>query len=84
MTRSGVPGSRSEQVGVEGGFIELGSFAYTYALHPSGVASDGQTLQPLLLVGTGWLPTAEVAEYELNRAVLDRIMASLRWTETAP
>lgn len=77
----GRPANRNEQVGTGGGFLPLGSFRYTYTVAPSGTYSDGETLEPILFATANWLPTDAVRRYELDRAVLDRIMASFQFTD---
>ena len=76
-----VPAGRAEQVGVGGGFLDMGSFHYGYTLNLSESTPAGDDLATFITAATTWLMDEDVAEYELNRAVLDRIMASLEFTE---
>lgn len=77
----GVPAGRAEQVGVGGGFLDMGSFHYGYTLNRSGSAPAGDDQATFIAAATTWLIDEDVADYELNRAVLDRIIASLEFTD---
>lgn len=74
---AGRPASRSEQVGVGGGFIPHGSHAYSYTVWIEGNCCDEAELSVIAVAGTDWQIEDDPAEYILDKAVLDRIMASL-------
>ena len=71
---------RAEYVGVGGGFIPIGSFLYQYLLVLEGdLVEGGDANAEVLIASTDWLPADDLDAYVLNRAVLDRIMASIEF-----
>jgi hypothetical protein len=70
----GFPGYRSEQIGVwyEGGAYEALPPTYSYGAILSDEAAEGPALM-------AWTSSQGHADYVLNKAVLDRIMASIRF-----
>jgi hypothetical protein len=73
--------SRSEQVGVGGGFISFGSHAYGYNVWIEGTCCDEGELSVIAVARTDWQIEDDPAEYILHKAILDRIMASLTFEE---
>lgn len=93
----GRPARRREEVGVGGmmptpgwayhrfgpGWLPLGSRGYAYLVAPTGHFPQGRGPSgvPVLWATTAWLIEQDPEVYETNRAVLDRIMASMRFEE---
>jgi hypothetical protein len=68
---------RNEQVGVGGGFMMLGSHSYGYDVWIEGTLCDERELSVIAVARTGWEIDEDAENYILNKAVLDRIMASM-------
>jgi hypothetical protein len=78
---AGRPASRSEQVGVGGGFIPHGSHAYSYNVWIEGTCCDEAEPSIIAVASTDWQIQDDPATYILDKAILDRIMASLRFED---
>lgn len=72
---------RNEQVGVGGGFMPMGSHAYTYQVWLEGSCCDERELSVIAVAGTGWQIEDDPARYILHKAILDRIMASMTFED---
>jgi hypothetical protein len=77
----GRPVRRSEQVGVGGGFMELGTFIYDYRIGLDGRFPDEDGPASTLYAGLAWELDDDPATYTLNKAVLDRVIASIEFTD---
>ncbi len=77
----GRPAVWAEYVGVGGGFIDIGSFVYTYEVAMDGQALDEGDTGDVLSANASWAIKDDPAVYRLATAVLDRIMASLVFDE---
>jgi len=81
QSTGGRPAFRSEQVGVGGGFIPLGSHDYSYNVYVDGMPGNEAVLSVIAVAGTDWQIEDAPAEYILHKAILDRIMASMTFGE---
>ena len=77
----GRPVRRSEQVGVGGGFMDLGTFSYTYRVGLDGRFADKDGPASTLYAAVGWDLDDDPAAYTLNKAVLDRVIASMEFDD---
>ena len=77
----GTTAQRSEQFGVGGGFIPIGSYVYEYHVFTDGTRPTVDAAASVLFAQTAWQVRHDAETYELNKAVLDRIMASIELTE---
>lgn len=73
--------SRHEEVGVGGGFIAWGSHTYGYNVWLEGTCCDESELSVIAVARTDWHIDDGPATYILNKAVLDRLMASMTFEE---
>jgi hypothetical protein len=77
----GRPTFRAEYVGVGGGFMDIGSFAYNYVVGMDGELPGEGDPGPVLGATASWAVEEDPKAYRLATAVLDRIMASLVFNE---
>jgi hypothetical protein len=73
----GRPAYRAEYVGVGGGFMDIGSFAYGYVVGMDGDLPGEGDPGPILGATASWAVEDDPQAYRLATAILDRIMASL-------
>jgi len=73
----GREGVRDETVGAGDGLVPLGGYRYQYTITVAGVLPNEDNSAVVLFASTTWMPADDSATYELNEAVLDRIMASI-------
>lgn len=78
---NGRSASRSEQVGVGGGFITFGSHSYGYDVWIEGTCCDESELSVIAVARTDWQIEDDPAAYILHKAILDRIMASVAFED---
>lgn len=77
----GRPAFRAEYVGVGGGFIDIGSFLYSYAVGMDGRLPGEGEPGDVLGASVSWAVEEDPEAYRVATAVLDRIMASLVFDE---
>jgi len=77
----GRPTFRAEYVGVGGGFMDIGSFAYGYVVGMDGELPGEGEPGAVLAATASWAVEEEPEAYRLATAILDRIMGSLVFDE---
>lgn len=75
----GRPVRRFEQIGVGGGFMDLGTFSYEYRIGLDGRFPDGDGPAPTLFADVKWALDRDPDVYTLHKAVLDRVMATIQF-----
>jgi len=78
---AGLPAIRTEQVGVGGGFFEFGTHRYTYLVGIDGALPGGDDPVHVMISATEWEILDDPATYIVHKAVLDRMMASIRFDD---
>jgi hypothetical protein len=76
---AGLPAIRTEQVGVGGGFFEFGTHRYTYLVGIDGALPGGDDPVHVMISATEWEIADDPTTYTVHKAVLDRMMATIRF-----